>query len=84
MSGPLVDFTCRWFAVEVGYCRKLDECGIRLFGPRRNKRSPDGRFRWELRMAFWWYDFEGRRIWRAYSQLPSGQMVPHSRISVLH
>ena len=64
MKGPLIDFTCRWFAVTIGYDVKFDESGIWIYGPRRSYRSKNGALRWCWHLRFCYYDINGRRVWR--------------------
>lgn len=77
-----LNFTCRLFAISIGYSQQYDESGIRLYGPIRKYRTHDGRTRWQCHMTLCWYDFAGNRIWRSYRQLPGGSLAPVGRIRV--
>jgi hypothetical protein len=59
-----IGFTCRWFAIDIGYSPKWDESGIWFYGPRREKRGRCGSLRWEWSLRFWYYDIDRKRVWR--------------------
>lgn len=61
----VIDFTCRWFAIAIGYSAQYDVSGIWLYGPRRKERSPNGLLRAYCQFVFCWYDYiDGKRLWR--------------------